>query len=88
MPSGRCSNHCFVRNAGTIGEAGRGKIRERCCTVSFGFCAPALLGTICPVVILPIRLVIAASSSGSAAGCSHNCSRNWRRTCATEASSI
>jgi len=56
-----------------MGEADRGRIRERCSTVSFGFCAPALLGTICRVVILPTKLVIAASSSGSALGCSLNC---------------
>ena len=52
-----------------MGEADRGKIRERCSTASSGFCAPALLGTTCRVVILPIRPVIAASNSGSAQGC-------------------
>src|SRR5882672_6703619 len=49
----------------------------------FGCCAPALPGTICHVVILPIKPVIAASNSGSARGCSPNCCRNWRKTYAT-----
>jgi len=58
---------------------------ERC---FLGFCAPVLLGTICRVVILPIRLAIVASNSGSASGCSPGCSRNWRKTYAIEGSSI
>ena len=39
-------------------------------------------------VILPIKPVIAASNSGNARGCSPNCSRNWRKTYATEESWI
>lgn len=41
-----------------------------------------------PLVILPTKPAIAASSSGSAPGCSPHCCRNWRKTYAVEESWI
>ena len=71
-----------------MGEAGRGKTRVRCGTGCSGFCAPVLPGTICLLAIRPIKLVIAASNSGSVPGCSPVCCRNWPKTYATAASWI